>query len=57
MSGLNALRWVMSTLGSGDEVPRRVEGGDDAYCVHGLPLDEECAECAEEAEYEGEEAG
>ncbi len=57
MGELNALRWVMAELASGEDRLRHVEGSDDAYCVHGIPLDEECAECAEEAEYEGEEAG
>lgn len=56
MGNLNALHWIMSALPDGEEVPRRVEGSDDSYCVHGIPLEDACTDCAEEAEVEGEEA-
>ena len=31
---------------------RHVENKEDAYCEHGISLDEKCKECEEELEYE-----
>lgn len=42
-------RWIQV-----GETMRRVESSQAAFCTHDIDLDDQCEECEEAAEYEGE---
>ena len=43
-------RWIQDN----DERMRQVDSGADLHCTHGVELDTKCDDCAEDADYAGE---